>query len=324
MRTYALLLTALLLVTLIWGEYISPVDDAREIVSVYGEVRLSQDLSGLNYLLGLGISTFRRNSPAVKCMRAGYLKRIIKNDPFYGTAVFINHEDNTQSRYIGLFRLVGTYTKLFDALSVEFGDSPFYVEFSENEYPLEQGQIIGYSGTSGFSDIPSCYIEIIELSSQVALNPINLIDFNLSDKGYQILFKKIRINNLEYEFTQGAVYPFTGNKPMIDILIENTSPKSEFKFALQEISVKMDNEEVLSINMDRIPVELEESAGRIYAEKTNHQTFWYRLTTPWTSPPVYKNEIRKIEAFNDRIKVEVTAKDCFGTIQTAEFSLKRR
>jgi hypothetical protein len=202
--------------------------------------------------------------------------------------------------------------------------APITITFEKDEFFVEQDQPIGYTGVSGFFTIPSAYIQLIDLESSQTLNPINYIKMELDNLGYKILFKRIRINTEEYPFAQGAVYPFTGDKPMVDMLIENTSSKSEFKFALEQLKVKVDDVEVLFLNMDRIPLAMEDKASRIYGEKTNHQTFWYRLTTPWTTKPIVKNEIRKIEAFNDKIKVEVEATDVFGTVQTAEFWLKRR
>jgi|SRR6056297_3565026 len=307
-----------------FSNYISPVEDADELVSTYGEARLSQDLKKINFLLSLEISTWEKTGIVIKNMKEGYVERIITNHPFYGTAIFINHSDNTQARYMGLSRLTGDFLKLFEAINVEFVASPISINFEKDEFIVEQNQHIGYTGVSGFLTIPSASIQLIDLESSQTLNPINHIDIELDDLGYLILFKRIRINTEEYPFSQGAVYPFIGDKPMVDILIENASSKSEFKFALEQLTVKMDGVEVLALNMDGIPLEMEDKASRIFGDKTNHQTFWYRLTTPWTTKPIVKNEIRKIEAFNDKIKVEVEATDVFGTVQTAEFWLKRR
>jgi len=311
-------------VILVFGSFELPVDNADRLVSTYGEARLSQDLKKLNFLLGLGISSREKTGVVIKNMKKGYVEKIITHHPHFGTAIFITHADNTQARYIGLSRLTGAFTKVYEAINGEFEGSQMIITFEEGEFVVEQGVSLGFSGVSGFFQIPSVYVELVDLEASQTLNPINLLDLELADRGYQILFKKIRINTQEFPFSQGAVYPYTGDKPMVDILIENASSKSEFKFALDRLSVKMDGIEVLSIIMDHIPLEFRNTASRIFGEKTNHQTFWYRLTTPWTTSPVVSNEIRKIEAFNDKIKVEVEATDVFGTIQQAEFWLKRR
>ncbi|MDN5360310.1 MAG: hypothetical protein PWQ84_1373 [Thermotogaceae bacterium] len=324
MRVRSLFLLLFLSVIIVFSNFISPVEGADKLVSTYGEARLSQDLNKLNFLLSLGISTWEKTGIVINNMKEGYVERIITNHPFYGTAIFINHPDNTQARYMGLSRLTGDFVKLYEAISVEFVGSPITITFDKDEFFVEQNQPIGYSGASGFFTIPSAYIQLIDLESSQTLNPINYIDMELDDLGYQIFFKRIRINTEEYPFAQGAVYPFTGDKPMVDMLIENASSKSEFKFALEKLKVKVDGVEVLSLNMNGIPLAMEDKASRIFGEKTNRQTFWYRLTTPWTTKPIVKNEIRKIKAFNDKIKVEVEATDVFGTVQTAEFWLKRR
>lgn len=324
MRVITLFVSIVFSAILVFGNFQLPVEDADKLVSTYGEARMSQDLKKLNFLLGLGISTWEKTGVVIKNMKAGYVERIITNHPFYGTAIFINHSDNTQARYMGLSRLTGEFLKLYEAINIEFEGSEITIHFDEDEFFVEQNQPIGYSGISGFFKIPSAYIELINLSSSQTLNPVNLIDMELKEMGYQILFKSIRINTLEYPFSQGAVYPYTGDKPMVEMLIENSSSKADFKYALDQLKVKIDNVEVLSIEMDQIPLALKGTASRVFGERTNHQTFWYRLTTPWTTSPIVKNEIRKIEAFNDKIKVEVEATDVFGTVQTAEFWLKRR
>ena len=324
MRAITFFVSMFLSVALIFGSFQLPIDGADRLVSSYGEARLSQDLKSLNFLLGLGISTRERAGVVIKSMKEGYVERIITNHPFFGTAIFINHADSTQARYIGLSRLTGEFLKIFEAINVEFEGSQMTISFDEGEFIVEQSEPLGFSGVSGFFQIPSAYIELVDLEQSLTLNPMKVLDFELADRSYQILFKKIRVNTEEYPFKQGAVYPYTGDKPMVDLLIENSSSKSEFKFVMDQIHVKIDGVEVLSMLMDQIPLELRDKASRAFGEKTNHQTFWYRITTPWTTSPIVLNEIRKIEAFNDKIKVEVEAKDVFGTIQTAEFWLKRR
>ena len=324
MRAITFFVSMFLSVALIFGSFQLPIDGADRLVSSYGEARLSQDLKSLNFLLGLGISTRERAGVVIKSMKEGYVERIITNHPFFGTAIFINHADSTQARYIGLSRLTGEFLKIFEAINVEFEGSQMTISFDEGEFIVEQSDPLGFSGVSGFFQIPSAYIELVDLEQSLTLNPMKVLDFELADRSYQILFKKIRVNTEEYPFKQGAVYPYTGDKPMVDLLIENSSSKSEFKFVMDQIHVKIDGVEVLSMLMDQIPLELRDKASRVFGEKTNHQTFWYRITTPWTTSPIVLNEIRKIEAFNDKIKVEVEAKDVFGTIQTAEFWLKRR
>ena len=324
MRVNSLFLLLFFSVIIIFSNYLAPVEDAEKLVSTYGEARLSQDLKKINYLLGLGISTDEKTGVVIRSMKEGYVERIIANHPFYGTAIFINHPDNMQTRYAGLSRLTGEFLKLYEAINVEFDNAQIVITFEENEFFVEKGYPLGYSGISGFFKMPSAYIELINLESSRTLNPIHYIDMELDEMNYRILFKKIRINTEEYAFSQGAVYPYTGDKPMVDMLIENTSSKSEFKFALDQLRVKIDGFEVLTVTMDQIPLESADNASRVFGEKTNHQTFWYRLTTPWTTLPIVKNEIRKMEAFNDKIKIEVEATDVFGTVQTAEFWLKRR
>jgi len=324
LRVKSLFLMFFFSVIIIFSNYLTPVTDADELVSTYGEARLSQDLKKINYLLGMGISTDEKTGVVIRSMNEGYVERIITNHPFYGTAIFINHPDNIQSRYIGLSRLTGEFLKLFEAINVEFENSQITINFDENEFFVEKDYPLGYSGVSGFFKIPSAFIQLINLESSVTLNPIHMIDMELDEMNYRILFKQIRINTEEYAFSQGAVYPYTGDKPMVDLLIENSSSKSEFKFALDQLRVKIDGFEVLVVSMDQIPLEAADKASRVFGEKTNHQTFWYRLTTPWTTMPIVKNEIRKMGAFNDKIKIEVEATDVFGSVQTAEFWLKRR
>jgi hypothetical protein len=164
----------------------------------------------------------------------------------------------------------------------------------------------------------------VDIEKNISLNPLKFVDIDLRDRDYEIKFRKIRINMEEYDFLPGIQYPYTGSKPFVDMLIENVSEKEEFKFAVQEMEVKFDDEVVLKVKMDEIPFEQAKNAMRIYGEGTNHQMFWYRLTTPWMSKPIVMNEIRNLDVFNDKIKVEITVRDIFGTVESTIFWLKRR
>jgi hypothetical protein len=153
---------------------------------------------------------------------------------------------------------------------------------------------------------------------------MNVIAIDLKDRNYQIKFRKIRVNMEEYNYQAGIQYPYTGKKPSVDILIDNYSELEEFKFAIQKMEVTFDDKTVLMIEMDQIALGQSDTAMRIYGEGTNHQTFWYRLTTPWMSKPIVMNEIRNMDVFNDKIKVEITVTDVFGNLESTVFWLKRR
>ncbi|HOO32815.1 MAG TPA: M23 family metallopeptidase [Thermotogota bacterium] len=307
-----------------FSAFINPVEGSRELVSVFGGARMTSDLNSLEYSLGLGISTGEKTGIPVRCMAAGYVEKVIRNHPVYGTGIFINHGDGIQSRYTNLFKLKGDFMKIFDAINIEFESGYLELQFEPREFEVKEGEIIGYSGVSGRSGVPYSHVEIVDLNRDMSLNPVKYIDMTLKDSGYTISFKKIRINMEEYDFREGIQYPYTGKRPSVDILIENGSEKEEFKFAVQKIEVRFDDEEVLIIDMDEIPLDQLDTAMRVYGEGTNHQTFWYRLTTPWMSKPIVMNEIRNMDVFSDKIKVDITVTDVFGTVENTVFWLKRR
>jgi hypothetical protein len=324
MKRIVLFFLFLILCVCVFSAFINPVENSKKLVSVYGKAMMSQDLLGLEYSLGLGISTGEKTGVGIRCMADGYVKKIIRNHPIYGTGIFINHIGGIQSRYTNLFKLKGNFMKIFDAVNMEFAKGYLELEFEPYEFEIKQGDIIGFSGVSGYSEIPFCHIEFVDIEKNISLNPLKFVDIDLRDRDYEIKFRKIRINMEEYDFLPGIQYPYTGSKPFVDMLIENVSEKEEFKFAVQEMEVKFDDEVVLKVKMDEIPFEQAKNAMRIYGEGTNHQMFWYRLTTPWMSKPIVMNEIRNLDVFNDKIKVEITVRDIFGTVESTIFWLKRR
>lgn len=304
--------------------FINPVEEGVKLVSVYGSARMTSDLTSLEYSLGLGISTGEKVGVGIRCMADGYIEKVIRNDPVYGTGIFINHGEGIQSRYTNLFKLKGEFMKIFDAVNIEFSSGVLELAFEPYEFKVEQGDIIGYSGVSGRSGIPYSHVEVVDLEDDITLNPMNVIAIDLKDRNYQIKFRKIRVNMEEYNYQAGIQYPYTGKKPSVDILIDNYSELEEFKFAIQKMEVTFDDKTVLMIEMDQIALGQSDTAMRIYGEGTNHQTFWYRLTTPWMSKPIVMNEIRNMDVFNDKIKVEITVTDVFGNLESTVFWLKRR
>jgi len=307
------------------SDFSLPVDGKSRVISCFGGCRISDDLERIDYLINLGFYADPDSKEPVLAMQTGYVKKIIMNDKKMGNAVYITHGERLTSVYTNLSVFSGDFTGIVDAVGSEFNAERTAISFDRNEFEIDRGDIIGFTGMSGDYSRPGCYVQIIDEGEQRALNPIDYFEeAGFNDEQRVIDFEKIRINFKAYDLKKGTVYPFQGDNPMIQIKISSRSDFGETKLSLKELKVYFDDQEMLVINMDFIPLDKTGRGERIFGEGSNHQNFWYRMTTPWLFGPIKTNRIKNIERFNDKIRVRIEASDCFGNSGEIKFWLKRR
>ena len=314
------------------SDFSLPIDGKSRVISCFGGCQISDDLEGIDFLINLGLYTDPDSKEPVLAMQKGYIKKILLNDKKLGNAIYIGHDKNLTSAYTNLSAFSGEFTGLADAISSEFNTKRSVIRFAKNEFEIEQGEIIGFSGMSGDFSRPGCYVQIIDEEKNLALNPLDYFEetslFDLHSHPYEeervIDFERIRINFNEFDLNKGVVYPFQGDNPMIQLKISSRANYGETKLSLKQLKVFFDAKETLFIDMDSLPLDKIDEGERIFGEGSNHQNFWYRLTTPWFFGPIKTNTVKNIERFNDKIRVRIEAIDCFGNSGEIKFWLKRR
>jgi hypothetical protein len=146
-------------------EYTWPTNTGKHLSSNFGEFRAT------GYHLGLDIKTKGSIGHPVYAISSGYIARIVTNYSGFGRALYLTLDDGQTAVYAHLSKFT---PKLEDRLKLEQEVKRSYITnifLSPEEFKFEKGDIIGYSGNTGFSFGPHLHFEIRNKNGQT-LNPL--------------------------------------------------------------------------------------------------------------------------------------------------------
>ena len=134
------------------------------------------ELRSSHFHAGIDIKTEGKQGMEVHSSADGFVSRIRVGTGGYGNCIYVEHPNGTSTVYAHLRNfneVLAQYT-----LEEQYKRKSFAVNLfpKRNEFPVKQGQIIGYSGNSGSSTGPHLHFEI-RSSDQKVLDPLR-IGFN--------------------------------------------------------------------------------------------------------------------------------------------------
>ena len=144
----------------------------------FGELRNNHFHSGIDF------KTQGTEGKPVHAVQAGYVSRIGVSPWGYGNVLYLNHPDGTTTVYAHLQRFapaIARYVK-----KQQYEQERFRVDFplSPEQFPVEKGDIIAYSGNTGSSAGPHLHFEVRDTESEDIMDPIPYFAdqiFHLSD-----------------------------------------------------------------------------------------------------------------------------------------------
>lgn len=147
-------------------QFRSPVDFDMYLSGTFGELR------GGHFHAGIDIKTYEQTGKVVKMIADGYISRIKISATGYGKAIYVTHPNGYTSVFAHLKdfnRTIKSYVQ-----SVQKAKKSFEIDISvpKEELYYKKGNIIGYSGNSGYSFGPHIHFEIRETASQMPINPL--------------------------------------------------------------------------------------------------------------------------------------------------------
>ncbi|MGM0634991.1 MAG: M23 family metallopeptidase [Bacteroidota bacterium] len=145
--------------------FIQPIDIPFLLSGTFGELRSN------HFHAGLDIKTQGRTGLPVVASAEGYISRIKIQRFGYGKALYIKHPNGYQTVYAHLDKFapaIQQYVK-----EQQYNGESYEIELfpGENDFLVEQGELIAYSGNSGSSGGPHLHFEIRDEQSR-PMNPL--------------------------------------------------------------------------------------------------------------------------------------------------------
>lgn len=181
-------------------QYLWPSASGNYLSSTFGETRSA------HFHAGLDIKTWGREGYKVFASRAGILFRLLVTERGYGNAIYLKHADGTFTVYAHLQRFNDKFQAIADSMRLQDFSFEMDAFLDTLAIQVEQGDVIGYTGSSGIGP-PHLHFEIRDSLE----TPVNALRTNLSIK-----------DNLSPVFSSLIVEPLTKNSRI------NGQPTSHF------------------------------------------------------------------------------------------------
>ena len=150
-------------------DYTWPTNASEFASASFGETRAA------HFHAALDVKTWGREGFRVYATRDGILHRLGISHRGYGKVVYLKHDDGSYSIYAHLQRFIRDFQALAD--SIRFKDFRFQIDhnFEDLGIRVKQGDIIGYTGSSGVGP-PHLHFELRTPTE----SPFNPLHTNLS------------------------------------------------------------------------------------------------------------------------------------------------
>lgn len=165
--------------------FVPPLKIPSILSSDFGELRIDHFHSGLD------IKTQGVTGKEVVSAADGYIYRIGVSPIGFGNVLYIKHPSGYSTVYGHLERFTPAIEKYVRDRQYENKSFTISLFPGKDEFPVKQGELIGYSGNSGGSGGPHLHFEIRKSESEKPINPL-LFDLGISDN-MKPVFEKLVI-----------------------------------------------------------------------------------------------------------------------------------
>lgn len=129
------------------------------------------DLRTDHFHSGVDLRTNGRTGINIVAVEKGFVSRIKVSATGFGKAIYIDHPNGKTTVYAHLDRFAGRIAEYVE--NAQYHKKTFEIELfpAPTELPIQQGDIIAFSGNSGSSGGPHLHFEVRETSTQRILDP---------------------------------------------------------------------------------------------------------------------------------------------------------
>lgn len=131
-----------------------PLDIPMSFAGTYGELRHNHFHGGLDFKTG------NKTGDPIHAIKDGYVSRLSVSTTGYGNAIYLNHPDGTMSVYGHMSAYTDAIASRVTAEQYQKKSYSINIYPGRNEFPVKQGDVIGYVGNTGSSDGPHLHMEV--------------------------------------------------------------------------------------------------------------------------------------------------------------------
>lgn len=305
------------------------------------------ELRSTHFHSGIDIRTNNMIGLPVVASKSGYISRIGVTPGSYGNVIYITHPDGNTTLYAHLDKFAGKLGEYILQEHYNQKSTELELNFSPDQFPVKQGELIALSGNTGSSSGPHLHFDIRD-SENFALDPLKIAGFpevvdKLPPAAEKIALKTLdansRINDRfgRFEFYAQKV----GNNYVIPVPImasgnigvelvakDKLSPQSQFYGGVNYIKMKVDSQVIFNQAIERVNVAETRAIYSLMDFKTmrNYGTRFYKLyiddgnDLKFYDPALGSGKIR-VKPSKDS-KVEIAMGDSNGNQSKLTFTLK--
>ncbi|MCC8088244.1 MAG: M23 family metallopeptidase [Rikenellaceae bacterium] len=342
MKKYFLAILTLLAVGTAYGisatDFIPPVDYQMYLAGNVGEYRSNHFHSGID------IKTEGVTGKPIYSVADGYISRIAVSPTGYGYCLYVNHPNGTTSVYGHLERFNDRIEEY--VVDQQYKRKSFNVDLylSRWQIPVEQGEIIAYSGNSGSSAGPHLHFEIRDQTTQDPLNFLalgymdgiedsmaprflKLYVYNFTEVDGHLVIADRTVYDVEslsagYRVTSGPVK--TGNIYAFAVEVTDRKRGSDNTLGIYSLEQKIDGRRNFGFTIDKFSFS-ETRYANDYVDYGPNRTTRNEIIKCFVSPnnklSIYKNVAdRGILRGEGAKEVEITITDDAGCASTLRFT----
>jgi len=267
---------------------------------------------------GIDFSTFSRKGEPVYPAAEGSLYKIWLNDPLYGNAIFLYHEDSDLiSGYAHLSVFSDKISNYSQLVQNEFGNQRIEIIFPKGGIPIKLNEVIAYSGDTGEAIAPHLHFEVLKQSGEefIIYDPLEFLEYQESrNKSLELM--RIRSNNKYFEVTENGetVVEYTGNFPRIDIRVREKLGNNS---TILPKKVSMYINGVLTYKLDFSIIKESEiyKADFVFGYDSTSSIYWLKMYSDNYLSPIVINDFSAFSNETSRtlnLNGEIVLEDIWG------------
>ncbi len=231
------------------------------------------ELRSTHFHSGIDIRTNNMIGLPVQASKSGYISRISVTASGYGNVIYITHPDGNTTLYAHLDKFLGRHGEHVLREHYNLKSSEIDLFFTQDQFPVKQGEIIALSGNTGSSSGPHLHFDIRD-SNNYALDPLKVAGFTelvdrLPPTAEKIALRTLDINSRindrfgRFEFYaqrvgNNYVLPnpiFASGKIGVEIVAKDKlAPQSPFYGGVNYIEMSVDSQLIFRQAIEKVNV----------------------------------------------------------------------